>query len=319
MKLNKILINLILIAIMSSFVSAQANSSKIIGKVTDKEGTALPGVNVYALNPKMVGSAYAITDKNGVYRLLSLQPGNFIIKFELEGFGTIIRKNIAIKPRQTLCLNIKMSVQDIGRTIIKEGEAPMIDVKSTSSEMTLLKEEIETLPRGRDFTSLVALMPSVNNEKWLSGISVDGASGAENQFYVDGMDTTELYYGTSGMSVAYDFVEDVHINTSGYQAEFEGAMGGVINVITRSGGNEFHGEIIGYYEGSKLTGKERDTLRNSPLDYNIAEYVNYEDMYGKDKYDRFEVGFNLGGYILKDKVWFFGAFFTCIYKTDKTC
>jgi hypothetical protein len=82
----------------------------------------------------------------------------------------------------------------------------------------------------------------------------------------------------------------------------------VINVITRSGGNEFHGELIGYYSGSKLNGKERDILRNNPLDYSIAEYVNYQDMYGKDKYDRMEVGFNIGGYILKDKVWFFGAF-----------
>jgi hypothetical protein len=122
------------------------------------------------------------------------------------------------------------------------------------------------------------------------------------------MDTTDLYGGTSAQSAAIEFVDEVQVKSSGYAAEFGGAMGGVINVITRSGGNEFHGELIGYYSGSKLNGKERDVLRNNPLDYSIAEYVNYQDLYGKDKYDRMEVGFNIGGYILKDKVWFFGAF-----------
>jgi hypothetical protein len=308
MKLKKVLLIMILIVVMSGLICAQATSSKIMGKVTDQEGTALPGVTITATNPKMVGSTVAITDENGVFRLFSLQPGNFTVKFELEGFGIIIRKNIALTVEQTLALNVKLSLQKIQETITVEGEAPMIDVKSTASAMTLTKEVIETLPRGRNFASLVTTMPSVNNEPWLAGISVDGASGAENQFYIDGMDTTNLYGGASGQNAAYEFVDEVQVKSSGYAAEFGGAMGGVINVITRSGGNEFHGELIGYYSGSKLTGKERDTLRLNPLDTTIAEYVNYQDLYGKDKIDRFEVGFNIGGYILKDKVWFFGAF-----------
>ena len=308
MKLNKLLLTMILVVVMSGLICAQATSAKIMGKVTDQEDTALPGVTVTATNPKMIGSTVAITDENGVFRLFSLRPGNFTVKFELEGFGTIIRKNITITVEQTLALNVKLSLQKIEEAITVEGEAPMIDVRSTASAMTLTKEIIATLPRGRNFSSLVTTMPSVNDERWLGGISVDGASGAENQFYIDGMDTTEIYSGTSAQSASYEFVEEVQVKTSGYAAEFGGAMGGVINVITRSGGNEFHGELIGYYSGSKLNGKERDVLRTNPLDYGIAEYVNYQDMYGKDKYDRMEVGFNLGGYIFKDKVWFFGAF-----------
>ncbi len=317
MKLNKLLLTMILVVVMSGLICAQATSAKIMGKVTDQEGTALPGVTVTATNPKMVGSTVAITDENGVFRLFSLRPGNFTVKFELEGFGTIIRKNISITVEQTLSLNVKLSLQTIEEAITVEGEAPMIDVKSTASAMTLTKEIIETLPRGRNFSSLVTTMPSVNDEAWLGGISVDGASGAENQFYIDGMDTTELYDGTSAQSAAIEFVDEVQIKSSGYAAEFGGAMGGVINVITRSGGNEFHGELIGYYSGSKLNGKERDTLRNNPLDYSIAEHVNYQDLYGKDKYDRFEVGFNFGGYILKDKVWFFGAFLPVFTKQER--
>jgi hypothetical protein len=93
-------------------------------------------------------------------------------------------------------------------------------------------------------------------------------------------------------------------------------MGGVINVITRSVGNEFHGEIIGYYKGSKLTGKERDVLYNDRWGYS-GEYINYQDIFGKDKIDRFDIGFNLGGYILKDKVWFFGAFLPVFRKQTR--
>ena len=104
--------------------------------------------------------------------------------------------------------------------------------------------------------------------------------------------------------VAFEFVDEVQVKASGYQAEYGGSLGGVINVITRQGGNAFHGEVLGYYSGSRLNGKERDTLRLNPYDVNTAEYVNYQDLYGKDQVDRFEAGFNLGGYVLKDKLWF---------------
>jgi len=95
------------------------------------------------------------------------------------------------------------------------------------------------------------------------------------------------------------------------------AAKGFVNVITRQGGNAYHGEVLGYYNGSALTGKERDTLRLGLYDINKAEYVNYQDLYGKDRVDRFEVGFNLGGYILKDKIWFFGSYLPVFQTTRR--
>ena len=187
------------------------------------------------------------------------------------------------------------------------GQSPLVDVKSTVKGMTMTKEMFSSLPRGRDFDSLVGAVPGVQNERLLSGISVDGASGAENMFYVDGTDITNPYVGVRGQGVAFEFVDEVQVKASGYQAEFGGSLGGVIQVITRQGGNAFHGDVIGYYSGSSLTGKERDTLRLGLYDINIAEYVNYQDLYGKDKVDRLEAGFNLGGYIIKDRFWFFGS------------
>ncbi len=94
-------------------------------------------------------------------------------------------------------------------------------------------------------------------------------------------------------------------------------MGGVVNVITRQGGNTYHGDLLGFYSGSALNGKERDTLRYNPYDIYVAEYVNYQDLYGKDKVDRIEGGFSLGGYVLKDRLWFFGSFLPVFLNTTR--
>jgi hypothetical protein len=175
----------------------------------------------------------------------------------------------------------------------------------------------ELLPRGRDFDTLAGAVPGVQNEPMLSGISVDGASGSENMFYVDGTDITNLYAGTRGQGVAFEFVDEVQVKASGYQAEYGGSLGGVIHVITRQGGNAFHGDVIGYYSGSRLNGKERDTLRLNLYDINVAEYVNYQDLYGKDKVDRVEAGFDLGGYFIKDRLWFYGSFLPVYLTTTR--
>ena len=305
------------LALIIGLLVAQESKGKIIGTVTDDEGLPLPGVTVEATSPKMVGIATAITTESGVYRLLALPPGTYTITFALEGFNSVIRENIVLSLEQTLMVDILMEIGTIAEAITVTGEVPLIDVKSTTRGMTMAKEMFEMLPRGRNFDTLVSAIPGVDNEIHLGGISIDGASGSENVFYVDGVNITHMYTGLGTHSAAFEFVEEVQVKASGYQAEFGGAVGGVINVITRSGGNEYHGEIIGYYSGSMLTTKERDTLRLSPFDSTIAEYVNYEDDLGKDKVHRYEVGFSLGGYIIKDKLWFFGSFLPVFEKTTR--
>jgi hypothetical protein len=210
-----------------------------------------------------------------------------------------------------------MEMGRIEEQITVTGAAPLIDVKSTAKGMTMTKDMFEMLPRGRNFDTLVSAIPGVDNEIYLGGISVDGASGSENVYFIDGVNITHMYTGLREQSAAFEFVEEVQVKASGYQAEFGGAVGGVVNVITRSGGNEYHGEILGYYTGSMLKTKERDTLRLDPFDPGTAEYVNFEDIYGKDKVNRYEVGFNLGGYLIKDKLWFFGSFLPVFSKTER--
>ena len=305
------------LTVTTALVSAQTPTGKMFGTVTDDQGAALPGVTVEASSPKLVGKGTAISDENGVYRLFALTPGIYKVTFVLQGFKTVTRDGIIVELEQTVKLNVSMPLGAIEEEVTVIGQSPLIDVKSTVKGMTMTREVFEILPRGRDFDSLVGAVPGVQNEPMLSGVSVDGASGSENMFYVDGTDITNLYTGVRGQGVAFEFVDEVQVKASGYQAEYGGSLGGVIHVITRQGGNAFHGDVLGYYSGSRLNGKERDTLRLNPYDQSVAEYVNYQDLYGKDKVDRVEAGLDLGGYVIKDRLWFYGSFLPVYLETTR--
>jgi hypothetical protein len=287
---------------------------KITGRVTDDQGVPLPGVAVEATSPKLVGTAAAVTDAAGVYRLMALPSGTYEVTFTMPGFKKLIRKSVYLELSQTLILNVVLETAAVEEEVTVVGQSPLIDVKSTVKGQVMTKEVFMALPRGRNFDSLIGTMPGVQYESKVGGYSMDGASGAENMWHIDGADVTSIHVGVKAQNVVLELVDEVKVTASGYNAEFGGSMGGVINVITRAGGNAFHGDIIGYYENNKtwMQGKSRDYLRQSPYDVDVYEYVNNDDLYfdgGKkrDPYYRLEGAFNLGGYIIKDRLWFFGS------------
>ncbi len=303
----------------AGLLTAQQTSAKIFGTVQLEDGSLVPGVTVEATSPKLVGKSTAITDENGVFRLANLAPGTYKLVFTLQGFQTVVRDGIQLAVEQTLNVKITMKLGNIEEMVTITGQVAQIDVKSTAKGMTLTKEVFQTLPRGRNFDSLVTAVPGVSSENLLlGGTSVDGASGLENMYYIDGTDTTSIIQGNSGQSVSFDFVDEVQVKASGYSAEFGGSLGGVINVVTRSGGNEFHGEVVGYYSGAPLRSEYRDILELDPNDDSKAVYLPYSYFYGEQDDHRFEGGLNLGGFILKDKLWFFGSILPVYYTNTRT-
>jgi hypothetical protein len=310
----------IIIAILALFMAGIAfaqgpPTSKVEGRVLDNTGAPLPGVSVEATSPKMVGKATAVTDGDGSYRLFSLPSGTYEIVFSLQGFKKLIRKDVVVQLSQTITLNATLEQAALEEQVTVIGQSPLIDVKSTVKGQTMTKEVFMSLPRSRNFDGLLSTVPGVQYESNTGGLSVDGATGTENMWYMDGADITGAHIGTRAQSAVMELVEEVKVTASGYNAEFGGSMGGVVNVITRSGGNAFHGDIMGYYDdnGLLMQGKARNFLRWNPYDDEMWEYVNNDDLYfaggkNRDNYKRFEGVFNLGGYILKDRVWFFGSF-----------
>ncbi len=315
MQRKKIPIFVLTFVLLVGFAAAQIPTGKIVGKVKDDQGVALPGVSVVAESSKLVGQATAVTDDQGAYRLFSLPSGNYNVTFSLQGFKTTKRESIALSLEQTITLDLSMAQTSLNEEITVVGQSPLIDVKSTTKGSTMTKETFMALPRTRNFNGLLSTVPGVQIEGNQGGLSVDGASGAENVFYLDGANITNVHIGTQAQNLVMEGIEEVKVTASGYTAEFGGSMGGVVNVISRSGGNEFHGDIYALYNDASMLfqGRSRDLLRLNPYNTLIAEYANNDDIYfdggkNRDINQRFEGVFNLGGFILKDKLWFFGMF-----------
>ena len=300
---------------------AQEQTGSIEGVVRDAQGGAMVGATVAALNAAGV-SREAVTDATGTYRFNALAPGRYELTANLSGFAPAKVQNVDLRLGQQLSINMTLSPAGVTETVQVVGESPLIAITQSARATSIRDEEITKMPKGRDFTSLVAQAPGANPESKSGGLSVDGSSGAENRFIIDGAEATNINTGAgrnaagtagdgvsnsgpggtgAGMRMVTDFVEEVQIKSSGYAAEYGGSTGAVINVLTKSGSNQFRGDVGVYYSGSGLDSDPRPTLRLKPTNAREAEYVTYD----KDPYDRWEPGFTLGGPIVKDKAWFF--------------
>lgn len=276
--------------------AAAQTSSAIVGRVTDQQGVALPGATVEAKSPALQGSRTTVTDAAGRFRLALLPPGAYTVSTALQGFSTEVQKGVAVSLGRdtTLDATLHISAQ---ASVTVTSEAASINATSTAVGSNLDAITIATLPSGRNYTSLTQTMPGISSDANPSNtsqttISVYGSSGAENAFYIDGMNTTGAEYGFQGKELNFEFIQAVDVKTGGYEAEFGRSTGGVINVITKSGGNTFKGDVFGYYDSDRLQSSAEPVVSTQTP----AGFV------------RKDFGLGLGGYFVKDRLWFFGAY-----------
>jgi hypothetical protein len=324
---RSVVILIVLFILNIGLIQAQEQTGTLVGVVSDTDGEFLPGVTVEARSPAQPGAAVDVTDELGRYRLLGLTPGTYSVTFSLSGFTTLKRERILVRLGRTFNLEVILEQATIAEEITVVGESPVVDIKKSGTTFNYGKEMITKLPSGRDFTSIIHVTTGVNDEEFGGGTMMDGSSSSENMYFVDGVDTTSMYSGDTAQRVLIEFVEEVQVKSSGYEAEHGGSMGGVVNVITRSGGNEFHGEVSGYLGGSRfqtlpsyrihqggLYSPFYKHLRVNPIDEVTAEYIDFPE----DDWTRYELGLALGGYIFKDKLWFFANFMPRITSADRT-
>jgi hypothetical protein len=311
---HKVFLVVVLIALFAASGLAQDQTGSIFGTVKTEEGSAIVGVKITALSPALIRPIVTRSNDRGYYVFPALPIGTYTITFEAGQYQGIKQENITINLGNQLRFNQVLKTGNVGEEIITiEGDAPLVDVKSTDTSMNISKELFMALPKGRNFTSLVALAPGASDEGRFGGIMIDGASSSENVWVIDGAGTNDLIGGRNSQGAVFEFVEEIQVRSGGYEAEFGGSMGGVVNVVTRSGGNEFHGSLNGYWDSDSLNGSPRKTLRRNPVS-EVIEYVNYP----KTPYDRFDVGGSLGGFVIKDHVWFFGSYMPWFEEIDKT-
>ncbi len=227
---------------------------------------------------------------------------------------------------QIKAVDFAMQVAGVSEEVVVKGEAPLVDVRQSARATSIAREQIDLLPKNRDFTSLVTQATGANGEGKSNGIMIDGATAGESRYIVDGAETTDVVNGGTGKKVLSDFVEEVQVKSSGYTAEYGGAMGGVINVITKSGSNAWRGNALFYLEDSRFMSAAPPTMGTPAYQVgtptvrlkldnaNEAEYITYP----KDSYTRFEPGFSLGGPILRNRAWFYAAYQPTIHEVTRT-
>jgi Carboxypeptidase regulatory-like domain/TonB-dependent Receptor Plug Domain len=293
-------------------VAAQDVRGSIEGTVKDTSGAVLPGVTVEA-KTATGATLSTTTDADGVYRFPSLAPGVYEVSATLASFAPKKVSDVIVALGQIKTVPFTLSIAGVQEQVQVTAESPLVDVKQSARATNIRMEQIQLLPKGRDFLTLATQAPGANMEPKSNGLMIDGATASENRYIIDGVETTDLRNGTSGQDLIADFVEEVQIKSSGYSAEYGGSTGGVVSAITRSGQNRLSGDALFNWQSSNLAGNVQ-SLRTNLSDPTKSEYVTYP----KDDTNRVEPGFTLGGPIVRDRAWFFGAYLPAVTSTDRT-
>jgi hypothetical protein len=290
---------------MGGLASAQERFGTITGEVVDQTGAVLPGVTVTVTNNETQRSTVVVTDSSGAYFATALEPGRYNVKFELSGFITQEAPNVILLLGTTATVDSTLRVGGVTETVQVLAGTPLIDVASTTQHRNIPAEEFEIIPKGRSFQALAAALPSVNSGELEGGFQVNGASAGENNFTVDGVSVVSQVHGAQRQDAVFEYVQEVQVKTSGLEAEYGGALGGVISAVTKSGGNTFRGSLFEHYSASWLrafNGLDR-RLQIDPLTQNSASIVQDDDQ----SFNRNEFGGTLGGPIVRDHLFFFGS------------
>ena len=292
-------------------VLAQTTGGSLQGKVVDQAGRPVPGVLIQVTGPCVQGYLGSTTDTDGQYLLGFVPVGaGYEVKAEAGGYATVVRKGIEVPLNTTVSLPFTLGE---GKTEIEvTAAASMIDPRTDKGGATLSDRTLQALPLQRDANQIVFLAPGVTDGGGSTpGMpSILGSTGAENAYLVNGVDVTNTNWGTGtgatgcncgggigprvvagaqmGSMINFDFILDQQVMVGGVPPEYGWSTGGVVNSITKSGGNEFHGGLFTYYWSDALQAK--------------AKSSSYDPSGG---YTRYDVGADLSGYFVKDKLWFY--------------
>ncbi len=279
---------LALIPAAAGNAAAQGNpTGTISGHVADQAGLAVPGATVTAASPALQGVRTATTSENGDYIIPFLPAGDYEVTFELQGFKTVTRQ-ISVKMAETLPLNVTLAVAAVAETVTVSGASPDI-VPTATIAANFKKEVLERLPVGRALNDAVLLAPGVAGNGPSGNIMMAGALSFESQYLVNGVVVNENLRGQALNLFIEDAIQETKVSTGAISAEYGRFGGGVVNMITKSGGNTFSGSFRTTFDNDAWR-----SLTPFPTDQTVDALTPTYEM-------------TAGGPVLKDKLWYFGA------------
>ena len=301
-----------LIVLLTTHAQAQDFRGRINGTVTDNTGAVLPGVSVTATSPALIQPQMQVTGADGSYRFLALPPGVYDIGFELAGFQNIKREGIRVVINQTLTVDQQLNVATLQETVTVTGESPIVDTSTTAMGTNFTKELLTEIPNARDIWAAMSQAPGMQMTAYdvggshtgtQTGFRTYGFSG-QNQTKLEGIDTTE---GTGANAGYFDFgsFEEFQIGGAGSDASnFSG--GASMSISVKSGGDRFTGSWYSDYESdATISDNVPDYLRSANTRDDNG-YFTREALERGNPIDRqYDVNWNVGGPIWKQKAWFF--------------
>ncbi len=280
-----------------AFAQSGATVGSLRGLLKDKStGEPAIGATVVATSPALVGEQVVITDETGQYFINSLPPGIYTltIYYNNQPFS---RPNVLIQLGKEAVVNVTVDSAVAagkagpGEVIEIKGSVPIIDQGSTKTGFTVTDDYTRNIPTGRTFGGVLGSVAGSQDDQF--GVSLAGATSAENVYVVEGINTTDTGFGGIATNLPNEFIQETEIITGGYNAEFGRATGGIINVVTKSGSDQFRGSVFGYFTPGALVSNAKSIQRDASA-IDTRRELSYA----------WDVGAELGGPIIPKKLWF---------------
>ena len=282
------------IIILAMFLQAQApQAGSMRGRVLAKDGEPLPGVSITVTGPALIGREATVTNERGSFRIASLPPGKeYAVLAELSGFQPVKREMLIVQVGATVTLEIQMNLSEIKTEITVMATAPVVDTAQAKMVQTVTKEVLNALPLSRDYISATQIAPAVQERR------IHGGTRNDTGLMVDGAATNAANQGFAEVNVSWDSIEEIELITGAVSAEIGNAVGGVMNVVTKSGGGKFSFSAWAYYTNQHLSASLFSPEQLSALAVAPPSFPIFDG----------DFGLSLGGPIVKEKMWFYANF-----------
>jgi outer membrane receptor protein involved in Fe transport len=275
-------------------ISQSRETGAIRGIVTDDQGIALPGVAVTLSGENLMGARNFLTDVNGEFRFPAIPPGQYQLRFELQGFGTLVRENIRLNTTSTLTLDVQLRPAALSEEVTVIAQSPTIDVKSTeTASVTLSNEILRNIPYNQFTADIVNLAPGVNDN-----VAFGASANTGIAYSMDGVNVADPEAGSAWVFSDHNIIEEAKVMGIGLPAEYGNFTGVIFNLVTKSGGNQFSGHFEFNFQGY------RDDSAFWQATNNAAYLDDFPDLSSPTS-KLMDINGHLGGPIVKDKLWFY--------------
>jgi hypothetical protein len=288
---------LFILAAVSSCLAQSSATGTLSGTVTDASGAVLPDTQITVSSGDTGSVRQTTTNSQGYFTVLQLPPGRYSLRARHEGFRSFEAPNITLLVGDKLPLSIELKVGSAAETVTVEGTQPLLETDSSSTGSTITPRQIETMPvNGRNYLDLLQLVPGVALNRTVDP-NTDGATpilgerGGNTLFLIDGMNNSDQVNGGASAQFDQDSILEFQVLTAGYKAEFGHSSGGVVNVVSKSGTNDWHGGASLFHRNYELDSSNSDKVLGGSVPFLL----------------RWDPSVQLGGPMVKDKMFFYGS------------